>query len=237
MPTYGLQFSTIKTRVKRYASINNIEGADTNAGYAVNDALRKMAAERRWIALRRSTTITPIASTQSYSLASVTDYNFPVRLYYLSNGQEQDIDIVDEDVWSEKSDNDSVGSPSIAIIRNISGAWLLYVSPLPSAAFVSLYSTLYFEYDKKPTELSADDSIPDIPDTNSQMALVYYAVAELCLGQGDLQGSSSWEIKGQAELAKYSKNDINRRTAKSKVGKPAYGILHGTYGRGTSKDY
>ena len=237
MATFGLEFSEIKTRVKDYANITNIEGADTKAGRAVNDALRKLAGERRWIGLRRQDTITPVASTQSYALTSLTGFNYPLRVFYLINGIQQPIRILSDDEWSDKTDNDSVGNPDVCAFLEISGAQKLYLSPLPSAAFVALYSTIYIDYDKKPTELSGNSDVPDIPPTNCQMALVYYATAELLAKQGDLKGLAIWEAKAEKELSKYFTSDIHFKGVKRQSGKPSMGILHGTSIIRPQRDY
>jgi len=237
MPTYGLQTSTLLTRIKDYANIANIEGADAKALIALNDALRKLAGERRWIALRRQGTITPVASTQSYALTGLTGFNYPLRAFYLLNGNEAPIDIVSDEVWAEENDSDTVGTPSICAFLEISGAIKVYFSPLPSDAFVALYSTIYIDYDKKPTEVSADTDIPDIPPTNCQMALVYYAVAELLAKQGDLTGMAVWELKATKELSKYFKADIHFRGVKRQSGRPSFGILDGVNGQGGQADY
>ena len=237
MPTFGLQLSTIRTRVLDYANITNIEGASTKADRAINDAIRKLASERRWMALRRQGTITPVASTQSYALTSLTGFNYPVRVFYYINGVEQFIDIVSDEIWAERNDNDSVGNPNICAFLEISGAIKCYVSPLPSSSFVSLYSTIYIDYDKKPAEVSSDTDIPDIPPTNAQMALVYYAIAELLAKQGDLNGMAVWEVKAQKELNKYFKSDIHFRGVKRQSGRPSFGILHGVNALNPQKDY
>ena len=91
MATFGLDYSNIYARIQEYANIKNIEGSAAKAKNAALDAVRKIAANRRWLALRRQGTITPIASTQSYALTGLTGFNFPVRVYYLSNGIEEDI--------------------------------------------------------------------------------------------------------------------------------------------------
>jgi len=236
-PTYGLQFSDLVTRVQDYANINNISGADTKAKRAINDALRKLAAMRRWYALRRQGTITPVTSTQSYALTSLSDFNYPVRVFYISNGIEEPIDIVSDEVWAQKNDNDDDGDPTICAFLEISGAFKLYLSPRPSSSFVSLYSTIYIDYDKKPTELSTDTSIPDIPPTNLQMALVYLAVAELNLKQGDIANATAWEVKARNEINNYFKNDIHFRGVKRQRGKPLYGILHGVNRETPQRDY
>lgn len=234
---FGLQFSEIYERVQDYANITNITGSSTKAKAAVNDALRRIAAERRWLALRRTGEITPVASTQSYALTSLTGFNYPVRVYYVSNGVEEPIHIVSEDQWAKDSDNDNTGDPVICAFLEVSGAIKLYLSPLPSSSFVSLYSTIYIDYDVKPTELSGDTDVPQIPGTNSQMALVYFAVSELLLKQGELAGATAWEAKGRMELNKFTKADIHFKGMQSKQGKPVYGILSGVYGARAYKDY
>ncbi|KKL04046.1 hypothetical protein LCGC14_2619980, partial [marine sediment metagenome] len=232
-----LEFSDIKTRVKDYANITNITGADTKAGRAVNDSLRKLAGERRWIGLRRQGTITPVASQQSYSLTSLTGFNYPLRVFYLINGVQQPITILSEEEWANKNDNDSVGDPDICAFLEISGEQKLYVSPLPSASFVALYNTITIDFDKKPTELSGDSDVPEIPPTNCQMALIYYAVAELLAKQGDLKGLAVWEAKADKELSKYFTSDIHFKGVKRQSGKPSMGILHGTTLVRPQRDY
>lgn len=237
MPTYGLQFSTIYERVQDYANITNITGSSTKAKAAVNDALRKIAASRRWLALRRSGTITPVASTQAYALTGLVGFNYPVRCYYISNGVEQDIRIVSEEEWAQKSDSDSDGSPEICAFLDISGATKVYFSLRPSAAFVSLYTTISIDYDKKPTELSSDTNVPEIPNTNNQMALVYYAVSELLLKQGDYQGSTAYFAKAEIEMNKTFISDIHFRGMKRKAGKPSFGILSEVNRQRPQQDY
>lgn len=237
MPTYGLQFSEIYERVQDYANITNITGSATKAKKAVNDALRKIAADRRWLALRRTGEITPVVSTQDYVLTGMAGFNYPVRCYYISNGIEQEIRIVSEDEWAFKSDNDSDGTPEICAFLDISGATKVYFSLRPSAAFVSLYTTIYIDYDKKPTELSADTDIPEIPGTNNQMALVYYAVSELVLKQGDYQGQTTYYAKAEEEMNKAFVSDVHFRGMKRKAGKPSFGILSGTNRQRPQQDY
>ena len=237
MADYGLEFSEMKTRVKKKANTTNVTGADADAGIAINDALSNLADERRWLSLRRQGTITPVASTQSYALTSLTGFNWPLRVFYLINGIQQPISILTDEEWASKNDNDSVGSPSICSFLEISGAQKLYLSPLPSASFVALYSTIYIDYDKKPTKLSDNTDVPEIPPTNSHMCLVYSAIADLLAGQGDLKGMLAYEAKAAKSLSKYFTNDIHFKGTVRKSGKPSMGILHGTVGIQPQRDY
>lgn len=237
MATFGLEFSEIFARVQDYANITNITGSVTKAKKAVVDAVRKIAAERRWLALRRTGTITPVASQQSYSLTGLTGFNYPVRCYYILNGIEQEIRIVSEQLWSERNDNDSDGTPEICAFLDISGTTKVYFSFLPSAAFVALHSTISIDYDKKPAELSSDDDVPEIPNTNNHMAIVYYAVSELLLKQGDYRGSTAYFAKAEAELDKTFLSDIHFKGMKRKAGRPSVGILSGTNQQRAQQDY
>lgn len=237
MATYGLEFSELYTRTQRNANIKNVSGASTLAKEALNDSLRWLAGQRRWIALRRQGTITPVASTQSYALTSLTGFNYPLRVYYISNGIQQEITIVSEEQWAHEFDNDTDGHVHICAFLEFSGAKKIFLSPLPSAAFVSLYSTIYIEYDKKPTEMSADTDVPEIPETNNQMMLVYKATSELVLRQGDIQGAAVWEAKAQDILKSYSKADIHFRGTRKQTARPMFGILEGAYRNDPKQDY
>jgi len=237
MADYGLEFSQLYERVQDYANITNITGSATKAKAAVNDALRKIAAARRWLALRRTGTITPVASTQAYVLTTLTGFNYPVRCYYVLNGAEQEIRIVSEEEWAQRSDNDSDGTPEICAFLDVSGATKVYFSPRPSSGFIAQHSSIYIDYDKKPTELVLDTAVPEIPNTNNQMALVYYAVSELVLKQGDYQGSTAYYAKAEVEMNKTFVSDIHFRGMKRKSGKPSFGILHGVNRQHPQQDY
>ncbi len=237
MADFGLEFSEIYARVQDYANITNVTGSAAKAKKAVNDALRKIAAERRWLALRRTGTVTPIASQQAYALTALTGFNYPLRCYYILSGIEQEITIVSEQIWAERNDNDSDGTPEICAFLDISGATKVYFSFRPSAAFVALHSTISIDYDKKPTELSADSDVPEIPNTNNQMALVYYAVSELLLKQGDYKGSTAHFAKAEEEMDKTFIADIHFRGIKRKPGRPSIGILSGTTRQRSQQDY
>jgi len=237
MSDYKHTFSDLYSRVQDYAGDKTTQGA-ARAKAAVNDALKRIAQERRWLALRRQGTITPVANTQSYVLTtSAFDYfAFPVRVFYYLSGMEHEIDIVNEEKWSSQHDKDNAGTPDICAFLDISGATKLYLSPIPTASFVSLYSTIYIDFDREPTELSSDSDKPEIPSTNSQMSIIYFAVGDRCAKQGDLQGASVWESKALKELSRGMSNDSRRRSSRASFGKPDMGILDGHTSK-VSRDY
>lgn len=224
MPTYGLQFSDIYTRIKDYANINNLVDADTKAKRAANDAIRLIASMRNWEALKREAAITPTASTQAYSLAA--DFDHIISCWYISNGLRVPIEVVDDDRWNYESDNDTDGNPEICRVTNVGGSLQIQFSPRPSGSFISLYTNIPYDYVKKPTELSADENIPDIPDTSQQLAIVYYAVSDILGKQGDIEGMSSWELKGERILSAAHKIDDKKEGRHGRLGKPAIPINH-----------
>ena len=219
--TYGLQFSNIYGRIKDYANINNVTNADTKAKAAANDALRLIASLRSWDILKRESTITPIASIQAYAiLTGTTDFDHIISCWYLSNGQDIPIEVLDDSEWREKVDNTLEGTPRFCRVTVADGTLKLQFSPIPNASFVAQYATIYFDYLKKPTELVADDAIPNIPDTSQQMAIVYLAVADLLAKQGDLNGMAAYEIKANRLLNQAHKLDDKKKGSVARLGRP-----------------
>lgn len=237
MADFGLEFSEIYERIQKKSNTKNITNSATDAKAAANDAVLKIAADRRWLILRRTGTITPIDGQQSYALTGLTGFNFPVRCYYVLNGIEQPIRIVSEQEWAEKSDNDSKGTPSICAFLKISGAVKVYFSLLPSAAFIAQHSTISIDYDKKPAKLVNDTDVPEIPGPNNQLSIVYIGAADLVLDQGDISGSTALEAKGFKELNKAFVSDIHFTGIKRKPGKPAFGVLTGVNRQRPQRDY
>ena len=221
MPTYGLAFSDLRTRVKDYANINNVVSADTKANRAINDALRLIASLRNWEILKKESTVTPIASIQAYAIITgTTDFDHIISCWYWSNGQRIPIEVVDDERWNEEVDEDTDGFPAICRVTKVDGTLKLQLSPRPSSSFVSQYSTIHFDYIKKPTELSGDSDIPNIPDTSQQMAIVYLAVADLLAKQGDLNGMAVWELKATRLLNQAHKIDDKKEGRSPRMGKP-----------------
>ncbi len=220
-PIYGLAFSDIYTRIKDYANINNVTNADTKAKRAANDALRLIASLRNWDALKRESSITPVASTQSYPiLVGTSDFDHIATVNYLSNGFQIPIDILDDDEWGNQVNETLDGTPRICRVTKVNGVLSLELSPRPSASFVALYTTIYFDYVKKPTELSGDTDIPDIPGTSQQMAIVYLGVADLLAKQGDINGATKYEVKADKLLNLAHKVDDKKKGIFPRLGKP-----------------
>lgn len=180
---------------------------------------------RNWEALKRESSVTPVSQTQTYAiLTGTTDFDHIISCWYLLNGTRIPIDVVDDYQWDEDVNESIDGTPTICRVTKVNGTLSLQLSPRPSGSFVSQASTVKFDYVKKPTELSADTDIPNIPDTSQQMAIVYMAVADLCAKQGDLNGMATWELKATRLLNAAHKIDDKKDGRYPRMGRPMIAI-------------
>jgi len=226
--TYGLEFSNLYSRVKDYANINNVVNADTKAKAAINDALRLISVMRYWEQLRRESAITLTASTPAYTIATyAASFDRILSCWYESDSVRYPIEIVDDEKWNAQSDIDSDGIPEICRITKADGTLKIQFSPAPDATFISNYTSIYIEYVKKPTELSGDNDVPEIPDTSQQMAIVYLAVSDLLGKQGDVNGMTAWEMKATRLLNTAHKIDDRKQGRVARLGKPMIPINYG----------
>ena len=236
MVTYGLEFLDIYTRIKDYANINNVTSADVKAKRAANDALRLISSLRNWEELKRESSVTPVAETASYAiLTGTTDFDHIISCWYLSNGTRIPIEVVDDARWNEEVDESLGGTPSKCRVTKVDGTLKLQFSSIPSANFVSQYGTIRFDYVKKPTELSADTDVPNIPGTSQQMAIVYLGVSDLLAKQGDTTGMGIWEAKATRLLNQAHKIDDKKEGRSPRLGRPMIAINQHSGSR--MKDY
>ena len=221
MSTYGLTFSEIYGRIKDYANINNVSGADTKAKKAANDALRLISVMRYWEQLRREGAIDVLVASQvAYAIATfAASFDRILSCWYEDDGDRYPIELVDDDRWNRESVTDD-GTPEICRITKADGTLKIEFSPAPDASFISNYTNIYFDYVKKPAELSGDTEVPDIPDTSQQMAIVYLAVSDLLGKQGDINGMTAWEMKATRILNTMHKIDDRKQGRKARLGKP-----------------
>ena len=140
MANFGLEFSDIYTRVKDYANINNVVNADVKAKRAVNDALRLISSLRNWENLKRETTITPVASTQAYTL--VSNFNHIISCRYNSNGIPIPIDVVDDDKWAQVVLASTDASPQYCRTTKADGTIKMQFSPFGFFRFTIFYNQL-----------------------------------------------------------------------------------------------
>jgi len=198
-----------------------VEGSATKAKIAANDALRLIASMRNWEILKRESSITPIASQQAYAiLTGTTDFDHIISCWYISNGIPMPIEVIDDDKWQQQVLTTTDGTPSICRVTMVDGTLKLQLSPRPSGSFISLYTTVYFDYIKKPAELVNDTDVPNIPDTSQQMAIVYFAVSDLLGKQGDVGGMDRMEAKGTRLLNVAHRIDDKKQGRNPRFGRP-----------------
>jgi hypothetical protein len=236
MPTYGLAYSDLYARVQDYANINNITNSKTKAQTAVKDAVRRIAGMRNWEALKRESTVPPVASTQSYNiLTAAPDFDHIISCWYFLAGERQEIDVLDDEEWAKRLNNTIVGTPEVCRITKVNGTLQIQFTPIPSSSFISQSSVINFDYIKKNIELSADSDIPEVPDTSEQMAIVYYAISDLLGKQGDLDSMTGWEAKAKRLLDDADKTDDKKKGRNPRMGRPL--ITINTPRRNSMLDY
>lgn len=220
-PTFGLQYSDLYGRVQDYANVNNITNSKTKAQTAVKDAVRSIAGKRNWEILKRESNLTPINAQQSYNILTGTaDFDHIISCWYFLAGERLDIDVIDDEKWSKIVNNTIVGTPENCRVTKVNGTLQIQFSPIPSGSFISQSSLIYFDYIKKPVEMSNDTDIPEVPDTSEQMAIVYLAISDLLGKQGDLDGMAGWEAKAKRLLDDADKVDDKKMGRNPRLGRP-----------------
>jgi hypothetical protein len=201
-----------------------------------NDALREICGQMRYAWLQREVNLTLVASQQAYamSVASNWDEDTPVGIYYRDNANKRRyLDCYDDEEWKNQDDLDE-GDPYGFNINMKSGSWKAYLSYVPSSNFVSSYSPMVMEYQKKPTELSADADVPEIPTSHHQ-ALVWWTNKLICVEMGDTESASSWQKLADDSLGLLKKKQVNR-VGRAKRAYPRGYLSNGGNGR-QRKDY
>lgn len=210
----GKVFSDIYTQSAR-------DTGDTTASHIVyvkkkvNDGLRDICAEMNYAWLQRTVSLPLIASQQSYAMSVAADWDedTPVKIFYRDAAQKRSyIDNLDDGEWSSV-ESLREGTPVAFNINKKSGAWKAYLSLVPNSGFISQYSPATMEYQKYPTELSADGDIPELPTSHHQ-ALVYWTNGLICLEMGDNVSARDWFAMANQSLGLMKKKQGNR------VGRP-----------------
>ena len=224
MPTYGLAYSDLYARVQDYANINNITNSKTKAQTAVKDAVRRIAGLRNWELLKKESTVTPVSGTQSYNILSGTpDFDRIISCWYILAGTRLPIEVIDDEKWGNTVNTTILGTPESCRITKVTGTLQIQFTPIPNSSFIAQSPLINFDYIKKPTELSADSDIPEIPDTSEQLAIVYYAISDLLGKQGDLDGMTAWEAKGKFIIESADRID-DEKGRTPRLGKPVIPI-------------
>ncbi len=195
-----------------------------------NDALRDICAEMAYSWLQRSVSLPLVASQQAYVIADVAptwDEDTPIGLYYRgSDSRRIYLALQDDNEWREQ-ENTREGDSYCFNVNMRSGEWKAYLSLVPSSNFVSAYSPMTMDYQKKPTELSTGADIPELP-TNHHQGLVYWTNSLICSEMGDINGAADWMARAKKSIGLMKKKQVHR------AGRPkrAYprGYLRGSEG-------
>lgn len=211
MPTYGKQFSDIYGEASRDTG----DTTSTHQAYVklkVNDALREICNTMKYSWLQREADVTLTASQQYVNMSDVAsdwDEDMPCEVFYRdSANQRQVLEQYDDTEWKEEEDIDE-GDVYGCHITKKSGVWRILFVLVPDSNFVDSYSPLKIEYQKKPTELSADADIPEIP-TGHHQGLVYWTNMLISAEMGDDAGVTRWGALAQKSLGLLKKRQTHR---------------------------
>jgi len=185
----------------------------------VNDALRSICQLMQFSWLQKEADVTLTASQQYVNMSTVAsdwDEDTPVKISYMNSAnQRQPLDCYDENEWMEEEDTDEGDVYGFHITKK-SGVWRCLFVSVPDASFVSSYSPLKMNYQKYPTELSADDSVPEIP-TSFHQGLVYFTNKLICSEMGDDEGVIRWAALADDVLGLLKKRQVHRLGRPKKV--------------------
>lgn len=211
MPTYGKQFSDCYNESARDTG----DITTTHVTYVkkkVNDAQRKICNTMKYAWMEREADITLVASQQYVNMSDVAaDWEelAPCEIFYRGSANErQTLDQYDNTEWKKESDTDEGDCYGFHITMK-SGVWRALFVLVPNSSFVSNYSPLKMEYQKKPTELSADTDIPEIPTSHHQ-ALVYVTNKIISAEMGDSEGVLTWDSLAREALGLLNKSQVHR---------------------------
>lgn len=146
-------FATLKTRVLGELHDNSLS---TKVGDFVNETINTIHNRTDHIFLKTSDTLTTVAAQQEYSIATDIDANVDKIIsivsrdpeFYFQEYNKQDLMQFDPDITNEQSD------PWAYYIQDD----VLGLYPVPSGV-----NTLYVDYYKFTSDLTADADLPDIP--------------------------------------------------------------------------
>jgi len=127
---------------------------------AINDAQNEIANRRRWGFLKTSSTVTATISTRTVSLPAAFgkpyDHRGALRITSPAANLGDTIELIPMDSWYNDNyeDGSTTGTPSMAYIMGD----LLYLSPIPDAAYV--IAMIYY---KRPTAIADTSTAITIP--------------------------------------------------------------------------
>jgi len=178
----------------------------------VNDALRAICAMMRFSWLQREADVTLVASQQYVNMSDIAtdwDEDMPSIIFYRdSANRRQVLDVLDDKEWDDEADIDE-GDPYAYHITIKSGVWRVLFTLVPDSNFVSDYSPLKMEYQKKPDELDDDTDVPELPTGHHQL-LVYYTNMLVSAEMDDDAGMKRWAALVDRGLGALKRRQVHR---------------------------
>lgn len=198
---------------------------DTTSGHItyvkkkVNDALREICSQMRYSWLQREANVTWVASQQYLNMSDVAadwDEDTPLIIFYRDSANERQVlDCYDDNEWDMEEDTDEGNVYGFHITKK-SGVWRALFTLVPDSSFVNSYSPGKIEYQKYPTELSADADIPEIP-TSQHQGLVYWTNKIICAEMGDSEGFLTWEKLAEKSVGLLRRKQVHRKGKPKRV--------------------
>ena len=211
MPDYGKVFSDIYNESAR-------DTGDTTSAHIiyvkkkVNDALREICNTMKYAWMQREADVTLVASQQYVNMSDVAadwDEDTPSEIFYRDSANERQVlDQYDDTEWKNEEDTDE-GDVYGCHITKKSGVWRILFTLVPDSNFVSDYSPMKMEYQKKPTELSDPTDVPELPSSYHQ-GLVYWTNKLICTEMGDTEAFGVWERLANSALGLLKKRQVHR---------------------------
>lgn len=149
------------------------------------------------------------AGTAAYNMPS--DYDAPFRLYYREAGRMQDVEIISDAEWLERSATRATdaGDPRHARVIHNGTTFRFELDRPLSQAFIDRVGTLTLEYFNRMTLLSADTDTPLVPP-NLIVNLLSVAAAHYAMVQGDWPLADRLAREAELAKAKVLKYDLTR---------------------------
>lgn len=192
MSTY--QLSTVRTRLNQKLDDTAFDTATANQ--FINDAQREILNSRRWVFMEREGSVT--TTSGSTSLTSVpTTMQAPISMrVYSPTGNAIILPYVEYEDFDVELPNPTVAGSTAP------SAWYVfdlvpYVYPTANGTY-----TLKLKYIKKPTELSNDTDVPEIPEEFSELLVLAAYKRALEFNDEDLTKVSKIEMEIEKHMSK-----------------------------------
>lgn len=175
-------FSDMITEVKAYSG----EQSDTRIKAAINTIYRHLRNALKW-PQTLITCATPIVLTSAQQFTLATNFRFINKVWVYDESGEPIYIRPLTSILNNKNDGTVLryrikrGSAGSAAVRP---AWIIELEPIANSAFISMYTSLYYEYYFSPSDLSGNTDVT-IFDADDDGVIVLGASALLTAKQSD----------------------------------------------------